>query len=1335
MNGNFKEKTMRAKYKLFLACIIAVFFLSLVSAVGITYAAKAASWDVVPIDKVNVTTEDSLSVRPGGSVRLSSTTVPEYAIYTAGEVRYDIVSGSAYSNISGSTLHINENAQIGSEIIVRSVIDGVVSQNTLTFKVVKIPVQSVKILNTESRIEENTILPIITQVLPANASYGNVVYSLVDGGRYASVGGDGIIRVKNKLPGGDLTIRVRATCANDNSIYDEKTFDLYVPVREIIIGNANITEVEQRRTYNFNGMVGDTVSDSGLTYSINVGDEVATVSDDGILTVSDDAPIGSEIIISIVSADLTVTHKVKVVTVYATSIRLDGVINQDGAEVLERDKVYAEDVLSFDVAFPTPFNVTESQKNYMVELFSGNTEAAEISLDGKSVIIKPQDRITVRNPEFTVKISSIENPAAAAVYRTFKVHIKVTDISTSALVAYADEGEVYAIEDLIHTEIFPDNSDVRGAVYTIEDGGEFAYITDNRFVHITGKDNLPNGNCRFSIMATAEGYGSTQSFTIYIKAEKINYTIENLSDPSYPENPMSTKTVGRVAGMGEKMRIAFYVDSKATARVPVINIKEGSDLIADYNYDEGVITFNVVPDAKGSLIKFEAQLDDLIVSVRDIVIYKPVQDISAVTDNYESDSGRYLVHRDNASKNVIRNLNMGTKWTVSASIGSVDLGNRSRPILQIPVTTKAGTAVKVTVYTNDDRCQFSKEFTFYVAKLDVSIFKYGVGGNIISFPYGKDSAGISIKQEDTAKNYKPQLWVGRSTTVNITTSNGLGLSYYGLKATGTTISMPSSVSGNYSFAPKITITDGTDYNGSVNSYVLTLPTIHAFRPLSGVPKLVDGNVPMTTNDKVLELRQEYSSFSSIATYKLSDLVMSGSKLSGAKLVGRKLTITSDHADSTQIIILSCAQYYNGVELTGSDAYFATVTQKVKRVTLDRWGGHDGTDSILAVDGMQTSISTPSKTGYKFSGYYTGADGRGQKYYDANGKLAIQRHSDYSANALYAYWTPITYKVKCDVYVNDKYQNTAFESVWTYDHTYIVSVENEDGFKHFLINGITYEQSPKEVSNLTTTDGATVTIYAYFENSCVASGTLITLADGTQKAVEDLDGSEMLLVWNMFTGKFDAAPILFIDSHGEREYDVTHLFFSDGTDVKIIAEHGFWDFDLNRYVYVNGRNAEEYIGHWFNKQYIDESGELRYKKVQFTNVTYETEWTNAWSPVTYGHLCYYVNGMLSVPDDTDGLLNYFIVDPDTLKYDEEAMKADIELYGLFDYEADFAGIITKEMFDAFNGKYLKIAIAKGILTEEKLNKLIENYLKFFNENPDTANEPQTHALSEVAYDEV
>lgn len=41
--------------------------------------------------------------------------------------------------------------------------------------------------------------------------------------------------------------------------------------------------------------------------------------------------------------------------------------------------------------------------------------------------------------------------------------------------------------------------------------------------------------------------------------------------------------------------------------------------------------------------------------------------------------------------------------------------------------------------------------------------------------------------------------------------------------------------------------------------------------------------------------------------------------------------------------------------------------------------------------------------------------------------------------------------------------------------------------------------------------------------------MITLADGTQKAVEQLTGNEMLLVWNLLTGEFDIAPMVFIDS--------------------------------------------------------------------------------------------------------------------------------------------------------------------------------------------------------------
>lgn len=230
------------------------------------------------------------------------------------------------------------------------------------------------------------------------------------------------------------------------------------------------------------------------------------------------------------------------------------------------------------------------------------------------------------------------------------------------------------------------------------------------------------------------------------------------------------------------------------------------------------------------------------------------------------------------------------------------------------------------------------------------------------------------------------------------------------------------------------------------------------------------------------------------------------------------------------------------------------------------------------------------------------------------------------------------------------------------------------------------------------------------SSCIAAGSLITLADGSQKKVEDLTGEELLLVWNLETGSFDTAPIVFIDSDAECEYEIINLIFSDGTEVKVISEHAFWDYDLNEYVYLD-RYAGKYIGHWFNKQTTDDDGNFANTAVQLTDVVITYEVTSAYSPVTYSHLCYYVNGMLSMPGGISGLFNIFEVDPDTMMYDREAMEADIAEYGLFTYE-DFEGLISEEVFEAFNGKYLKVAIGKGILTWDDIFYLVERYSQFF-----------------------
>ena len=232
-----------------------------------------------------------------------------------------------------------------------------------------------------------------------------------------------------------------------------------------------------------------------------------------------------------------------------------------------------------------------------------------------------------------------------------------------------------------------------------------------------------------------------------------------------------------------------------------------------------------------------------------------------------------------------------------------------------------------------------------------------------------------------------------------------------------------------------------------------------------------------------------------------------------------------------------------------------------------------------------------------------------------------------------------------------------------------------------------------------------------EKPCVAKGTLITLADGSQVPVEQLTGNEMLLVWNLQTGTFDAAPILFIDSDSAATYEIINLSFSDGTTVKTIYEHGFWNCDLNEYVYLRS-DAAKYIGDWFLKQTADENGNFVSEKVQLIDVSVTQEYTVAYSPVTYSHLCYYVNGMLSMPGGIEGMFNIFEVDAETMKYDEAQMQADIAQYGLFTYE-EFAELfpISEEVFEAFNGQYLKVAMGKGLIDAEGLQALIERYAEF------------------------
>ena len=80
------------------------------------------------------------------------------------------------------------------------------------------------------------------------------------------------------------------------------------------------------------------------------------------------------------------------------------------------------------------------------------------------------------------------------------------------------------------------------------------------------------------------------------------------------------------------------------------------------------------------------------------------------------------------------------------------------------------------------------------------------------------------------------------------------------------------------------------------------------------------------------------------------------------------------------------------------------------VTLDRQNGTGGSASATATyAAAMPSITAPTRAGYTFNGYYTEANGKGTKYYNANGTSA--KNWDKTANTtLYAYWTLNTYTI-------------------------------------------------------------------------------------------------------------------------------------------------------------------------------------------------------------------------------------------------------------------------------------------------------------------------------------
>lgn len=231
----------------------------------------------------------------------------------------------------------------------------------------------------------------------------------------------------------------------------------------------------------------------------------------------------------------------------------------------------------------------------------------------------------------------------------------------------------------------------------------------------------------------------------------------------------------------------------------------------------------------------------------------------------------------------------------------------------------------------------------------------------------------------------------------------------------------------------------------------------------------------------------------------------------------------------------------------------------------------------------------------------------------------------------------------------------------------------------------------------------VTISASSEKSCVTSDTLVTLADGTQKRIDQVTFADKLLVWDFEKGEYTVANASIIENHGYDYNNIIKLVFEDGTTIKVVNVHGFFDADLNKWIDINASNVQDFIGHSFTQV----SGDS-YKTVKLVSATVTTEYIEAWSILTANQYNCVLEGMFTVTPPATLQLAFFEIG-EGMKYDEKAKTADIAQYGLYTYE-EFAHLLTEDEFEALNMAEMKVAVGKGLITYDEILWLIATYIR-------------------------
>lgn len=231
---------------------------------------------------------------------------------------------------------------------------------------------------------------------------------------------------------------------------------------------------------------------------------------------------------------------------------------------------------------------------------------------------------------------------------------------------------------------------------------------------------------------------------------------------------------------------------------------------------------------------------------------------------------------------------------------------------------------------------------------------------------------------------------------------------------------------------------------------------------------------------------------------------------------------------------------------------------------------------------------------------------------------------------------------------------------------------------------------------------TVTFTAQWEkqdDSCLLPDTLITLSNGSVKKAKEITLNDEIITFNHITGEYEPQHVIFTCVVGEDTYTIIKLTFDNGKQTEVACGHGFYNLTKNNYEIYYGREFDNHIGEYFaTTDYIN--GSFKTVPAKLIKAEYSERFTEKYSPLSEYNINVVSDGVLTIADDIEGMLDALPYKKD-MTIDLEVMQNDILKYGLYEYE-DVKYVMPRYAYDVFNAKYFKIFIGKGKLTYDKIN---------------------------------